>query len=161
NNTYYDPVTSTTFYPDFFVGGLGGQFQFKGEMDELRVWSTKRDASTTLLTRNILVNPSSTGLAMYYRFDGDVSDNVTDISPLHRGAKLTKPATSVFPSTAPIDFASYIWMPGAATTKTNVVNPTTNTLYTLTVTDYKATTGAASLLVTAGASNSIETIRVC
>jgi hypothetical protein len=45
----------------------------------------------------------------------------------------------VSPSAAPIDFATYQWIPGGATTKSIVVNPVSNTVYTLTVTDYKGT----------------------
>ncbi len=161
NSTYYDPVTSTTFYPDFFLGGLGRQFGFKGEMDELRMWSIVKNAAAIQATKNSLVAPLSTGLGLYYRFDGDVSDNVSDISLLHRGATLIKPASSVSPSQAPINFASYKWQPGGLTTNPIVVNPASNTLYTLTVTDYKGTSGSGTLLVSTLKSNTIETIRVC
>lgn len=120
---YQDPVTNANVFPDFFVGGLGRQFGFKGEMDELRVWSTVRDKTAIQATRLSRVAPLSTGLALYYRFDGDVSDGAFDISISNRWAKLIKPATSVSPSMAPIDFVSYNWMPGGATTKSIAAVP--------------------------------------
>ncbi len=156
---YTDPVTTFNTFPDFSLGGLGRQFGFRGEMDELRVWSTVRNAATIQATRNSLVGPLSTGLGLYYRFDGNVSDSALDISTSHRWAKLIKPATSVSPSTVPIDFASYKWLPGGATAKS--ISAASNTLYTLTVTDYKGTPGSTSLMVSTLVSNTIETIRAC
>lgn len=157
----YDPGTNSNLYPDFFLGGLGGQFGFDGEMDELRVWNTVRNATAIQATLNTSVAPMSSGLHLYYRFDGDLSDIAADISSSHRDARFIKPATSVSPSKAPINFTSYKWMPGSATTKSIVVNQASNTLYTLTVTDYKGTAGSGSLMVSPLASNTIETIRVC
>ena len=161
NATYQDPVTGANVFPDFFVGGLGHQFGFNGEMDELRVWGALRDKPAIQATLNSLVSPSSTGLGLYYRFDGDVSDSAVDISVSHRWAKFIKPATSVSTSPAPINFATYKWTPGGATTDSVVVNPASSTLYTLKVEDYKGTTASGSLLVSPLVSKTIETIRVC
>jgi len=158
---YFDPATNTNTFPDFFLAGLGHQFGFNGEMDELRVWSTVRDAAAIQATKNSVVGPLTTGLGLYYRFDGDVSDSALDISVSHRWAKLIKPATSVSPSKAPINFASYSWAPGGSTADTLKVSPAGNTTYTLSVTDYKGTKAYASLLVPALVSNTIDTVRVC
>ena len=116
-------------------------------MDEFRAWGAKKDAAAINATINSIVNPSSAGLGLYYRFDGDVSNGARDISGSNRRATFIKPANSVSVSGAPINFASYKWMPGGAATKSIVVNQASNTVYTLTVTDYKGTTGSDSLLV--------------
>jgi hypothetical protein len=147
NVFYSEAGTGVGIFPDFCLGGLGHKFGFKGEMDEFRAWGAKRDAAAIQTTMNSIVDPFSTSLGLYYRFDGDVSESASDISRSNRKATFIKPATSVSLSTAPINFASYQWMPGGATTKFIVPNPASNTLYTLTVTDYKGTSGSASLLV--------------
>ena len=148
NPFYYEaPGSFVSIFPDFSLAGLGSQFGYKGEMDELRLWSTRRNADSIKATMNSIVDPLSPGLGLYYRFDGDVTAGVSDISSSGRTAKLTKPATSVSPSMAAINFASYKWTPGGDTTKSIVVNQASNTLYNLTVTDYKGTPGSDSLLV--------------
>lgn len=147
NVFYNDPVTNGGIFPDLCLAGLGNQFGFKGEMDEFRAWGAKRDAAAINATINSIVDPSSAGLGLYYRFDGDVSNSAIDISGSNRRATFIKLATSVSASGAPINFASYKWMPGGATTKSIVVNQASNTVYTLTVTDYKGTPGSDSLLV--------------
>ena len=147
NVFYNDSVTNRGVFPDFYLAGLGNQFGFKGEMDEFRAWGAKRDAAAINATINSIVNPSSARLGLYYRFDGDVSNGAIDISGSNRRATFIKPATSVSASGAPINFASYKWMPGGATTKSIVVNQASNTVYTLTVADYKGTLGSDSLLV--------------
>ena len=147
NVFYNDPVTNGGIFPDLCLAGLGNQFGFKGEMDEFRAWGAKRDAAAINATINSIVDPSSAGLGLYYRFDGDVSNGAIDISTSNRKATFIKPATNLSVSGAPINFASYKWMPGGATTKSIVVNQASNTVYTLTVTDYKGTPGSDSLLV--------------
>ena len=148
NPFYWEPSgTGVGIFPDFCLAGLGSQLGYKGEMDELRLWATRRNADSIKATMNTTVNPSSAGLGLYYRFDGDVSKGAMDISSSGRRATFIKPATSVPASMAPINFASYQWMPGGNTAKSIVVNPTSNTLYTLTVKDYKGTPGSNSLLV--------------
>lgn len=145
---YYEPGNSdVSIFPDLHLAGLGSQKGYKGEMDELRLWGSRRNADSVKATMNSIVNPSSYRLGLYYRFDGDISTGVMDISGSARRLRLTKPAASVANSGAPINFASYKWMPGGDTTKSIVVNPTSNTLYTVTATDYKKTTGSTSLLV--------------
>jgi hypothetical protein len=144
---YVDTTTGQTIWPDFFLAGLPGKSGYKGEMDELRLWGTRRNADSIKATMNTIVDPSSAGLGLYYRFDGDVSTGVSDISSSGRKAMLIKPATSVTPLGAPINFASYKWMPGGETTKSIGASPTSNTTYTLTVRDYKGTAGSANLLV--------------
>ncbi len=147
-NAYYDlPGTYVGIFPDFSLGGLGHQFGFKGEMDELRAWATRRDTTAIRATMNSIVDPSSAGLGLYYRFDGEDSNRASDISRSGAPATFIKPATNVSHSGAPINFASHKWMPGGDTTKSVVVNVASNTLYTLTVKDYKGTSGSDSLLV--------------
>jgi hypothetical protein len=152
NVFYEEPVTFVGIFPDFCLGGLGHQFGFKGEMDEFRAWGARRDAAAIKATMNSIVDPSTAGLGLYYRFDEDVSESASDISSSGRRAMFIKPATSVSPSTAPINFASYNWTPGGATTKSFVVNPASKTLYTLAVTDYKGTQGSDTVTVTPNAS---------
>ena len=147
NVFYYEPGTDVGIFPDFCLAGLGSKLGYKGEMDELRLWGKRRNADSIMATMNTIVAPSSAGLGLYYRFDGDVSNGARDISGSNRRATFIKPANSVSVSGAPINFASYKWMPGGAATKSIVVNQASNTVYTLTVTDYKGTTGSDSLLV--------------
>jgi hypothetical protein len=45
-------------------------------MDELRLFSTRRNADSIKATMNTILDPSRGGLGLYYRFDGDVSDGV-------------------------------------------------------------------------------------
>ena len=120
---------------------------YKGEMDELRLWGTRRNADSIKATMNTIVDPSSFRLGLYYRFDGDITNGVPDVSLSGRTATFIKPAASVDTSGAPINFASYNWMPGDDTTKSIIVKPTSNTTYTVTVKDYKGTSASASLLV--------------
>jgi hypothetical protein len=144
---YQDTTTGQTIWPDFFLAGLPGKYGYRGEMDELRLWGTRRSADSIKATMNTIVDPSSFRLGLYYRFDGDVSKGVSDVSSSGRTAMLLKPATSVASSGAPINFASYKWIPGDSTSKSIKVNPASNTIYKVTVTDYKNSTGSASLLV--------------
>jgi hypothetical protein len=144
---FYQAPDGAGVFPDFSLAGLGHQLGYKGEMDELRLFSTRRNADSIKATMNTILDPSRGGLGLYYRFDGDVSAGVMDISSSGRRATLIKPATSVAISGAPINFASHKWMPGGDTTKSIVVNPASNTVYTVTVTDYKKTPGSANLLV--------------
>jgi hypothetical protein len=129
NVFYCGPGTSVGIFPDFCLAGLGHQFGFKGEMDEFRAWGAKRDEAAIRATMNSIVDPFSTSLGLYYRFDGDVSESASDISKSNRSATFIKPATSVSPSTAPINFASYQWMPGGATTKSIVQSGKQHALY--------------------------------
>ncbi|MES2430153.1 MAG: Calx-beta domain-containing protein [Bacteroidota bacterium] len=145
NVLYSEPGTGVGIFPDLCLGGLGTQYGFKGEMDEFRAWGAKRDEAAILKTRDSIVDPWTTGLGLYYRFDEDLSDGASDISKSARTATFMKPATSVAPSTAPINFKTYQWMPGGQTTKSIVINNATSQLYTVTVTDYKGSTGSASL----------------
>jgi sugar lactone lactonase YvrE len=159
--TYSDTVNFDIFFPDFCVGGLGHQYGFKGEMDELRVWNSKRNEASILATKNLLANPLAEDLALYYRFDGDINNVGKDLGKYHREALFIKPPTITSSSRAPINFHSYEWMPGGATTHSIEVNPATSTNYTLTVTDYKGTPGSTSLIVSPVANETIETISVC
>jgi len=148
NLSYYEtPDSYVSIWPSFYLGGLPGKFGYKGEMDELRIWGKRRNADSIKATMNTIVDPSTPGLGLYYRFDGDVSKGVSDVSMSGRTALLSKPATSVASSGAPINFASLKWMPGGETTTTVKAAPSSNTLYTVTVTDYKGSTGSNNLLV--------------
>jgi hypothetical protein len=141
------PGSSVGIFPDFYLAGLPGKSGYKGEMDELRLWSTIRNTDSIKADMNSLVNPQRPGLGLYYRFDGDVSAGVNDVSSSGRIATLVKPATSIATSGAPLNFASYKWMPKGETTKSVIANPASNTLYSVTVTDYRATSASNSLLV--------------
>ncbi|MEO7309645.1 MAG: LamG-like jellyroll fold domain-containing protein [Chitinophagaceae bacterium] len=146
-NVFYSAPDGAGVFPDFSLAGLGSKLGYNGEMDELRLWGKRRNADSIKATMNTIVDPRSTGLGLYYRFDGDVSARARDIASSNRNAVFIKPATSVDSSGAPINFTSYQWMPGGATTKSIVANPTSNTIYTVTVTDYKGTSGSNTLLV--------------
>ncbi|UEG50678.1 GEVED domain-containing protein [Ferruginibacter lapsinanis] len=143
-NVFYSDSLGVGIFPDFCLGGLGSQFGFKGEMDEFRAWGAKRDAAAILKTKDSIVDPWSTGLGLYYRFDEDLSDSARDISKSNRPANFIQPGISVYPSTAPINYAAYQWIPGGATSKSIVINCADNTLYTLTVTDYNGRQGSVS-----------------
>jgi hypothetical protein len=149
NLFYNEPGTNVGIFPDFSLAGLGSQLGYKGEMDELRLWGTRRNADSIKATMNTIVDPSSAGLGLYYRFDEDSIHSTVDIAKSCRRATFSKPVTNISSSTAPIDFASYQWMPGGATTKSIDVNPLSDTIYTLKVTDYKGTAGSDSLSVIA------------
>jgi hypothetical protein len=144
---YNDAPAPKNISNDLFLAGLGTQYGFKGEMDEFRAWDRRRNADSIQATMNTIVAPMSPGLGLYYRFDEGVGEGAMDISKSNRRVRFIKPATPVDTSGAPIHFASYNWMPGNSTTKSIVVKPTSNTVYTLTVTDYKNTSGSATLLV--------------
>ena len=144
---YNDSASPKNISYDLILAGLGSNYGFKGEMDEFRAWSTRRNADSINATMNKIVNPQTAGLGLYYRFDGGVSEGSMDISKSNRRIIFIKPATSVALSGAPINFASYKWMPTSETTKSIVVNGTTSGLYSITVTDYKGTSGRDSLLV--------------
>ncbi len=147
-NPWYDePGTFVGIFPDFYLAGLGTHSGYNGEMDELRLFSTRRNADSIKATMNTILDPERGGLGLYYRFDGDVENSVMDNSLSGRRAEFIKPATSVPLSGAPLNFASHKWIPGGDTTKSIVVNPASNTVYTVTVTDYKKASGSASLLV--------------
>jgi hypothetical protein len=148
-NPFYQGAVGTfeTVSPNFFLAGLPGTTGYKGEMDELRLFSTRRNADSVKATMNIILDPKRGGLGLYYRFDGDVTNGVMDISMSGRRAVLAKPATNVDTSGAPLHFASHTWMPGGETTKSIIVNPAIQTEYSVTVKDYKESTASANILV--------------
>jgi sugar lactone lactonase YvrE len=160
--SYRDQVTNQYIAPDFTLGGLGTQFGFKGYMDEVRMWSTPLTSGTILANMNKSVSPTSSGLALYYRFDESGRDTLVDQSLTQRNATFINVPVREIPSTAPIYYNSYLWSPGGSTSRNITVNPTVKTLYKLSVTDYKGAVGVDSLEVPAILkSTTIETIRIC
>ncbi|MES2647966.1 MAG: LamG-like jellyroll fold domain-containing protein [Bacteroidota bacterium] len=155
-----DPVTNEYFYADFFLGGLGTQYRFKGEMDELRIWQQRKNAQQIQATMNRTVDPLDPLLSLYYRFDEQEGNTLMDISKSNRTARFQKSPEWV-PSKAPLKFATYSWMPGGAITSSVNVPPGTNTQYTLTVTDYKNTSGSATITPANKSTSSTENVRVC
>ncbi len=110
---------------------------FKGLIDEMRVWSVAKTGAEIQSTKNSSVPASSTGLVGYWRFNEGSGTVATDISPAGNSANfLNSPAW--VSSAAPIQ-SSYTWTPatGLNISSGGIVkaNPTTTTTYTVTATN--------------------------
>ena len=149
----------------FTFGGLDSTKNlFTGSIDEIRWWApkTQRTGADILANMNTLVSSSSPGLVLNYRFDDADGDSLIDNSNSNRSANLIN-APVLEPSTVPINYNSYLWSPGGATTPSiTSTNRQTSTKYTVTVTDYKGTAGASSVEMPVNLkSTSTETVSIC
>ncbi|MFZ4561190.1 MAG: LamG-like jellyroll fold domain-containing protein, partial [Saprospiraceae bacterium] len=127
------------------IGSMGpalGDWLFKGKIDEVRVWNTARSQAQISSNMNKGV-AAQAGLVGYYTFDEAQGNTVGDLSGTgnlgsFQGAQVSR----VSASDTPLDYASYAWSPGGASTKSITAN-TSNT-YTATVTNGAGLTASAS-----------------
>jgi hypothetical protein len=96
------PVLAATYAPTsdgFTLGGTGAE-RFTGQLEELRIWRTRR--TTEQLQDNMFrrIEGEQSDLVAYYTFDGEPGGRLTDQGP--RGNTLAVVAGSFQPSTAPV-----------------------------------------------------------
>ena len=96
------PVPAATYAPtsDGFTLGGTGTDRFTGQLEELRIWRTRR--TTEQLQDNLFrrIEGEQSDLVAYYTFDGEPGARLTDQGP--RGNTLAVVAGSYQPSTAPV-----------------------------------------------------------
>ena len=96
------PVSAATYAPtaDGFALGGTGTDRFTGQLEELRVWRTRR--TTEQLQDNMFrrIEGEQRDLVAYYTFDGEPGTRLTDQGP--RGNTLQVVGGTYQPSTAPV-----------------------------------------------------------
>ena len=96
------PVPAATYAPtsDGFALGGTGTDRFTGQLEELRIWRTRR--TTEQLQDNLFrrIEGEQRDLVAYYTFDGEPGARLTDQGP--RGNTLAVVAGTYQPSTAPV-----------------------------------------------------------
>lgn len=71
-----------------FIGSNSDGANFKGNIDELRLWNISRDSAEIAADYSRLLTGGEKGLAAYWRFDATISDQFYDIS--HDGEKYNR-----------------------------------------------------------------------
>ena len=119
---------------------------FAGNIDELRIWNTPRSNSQINDNRFSFVNPATSGLVAYYKFDEGTGTSTADATGAGNAGTLTNGATWVTPSTVPISYANYLWSPGGQTSSS--INVSSSGSYTVTATNFQgcSATSAATVI---------------
>ena len=95
------------------------QFNFYGNIDEVRIWSVAKTQEEIAATMNKEVAPDSPNLTAYFKMDESAGTTaLNSASPANSGTLVNNPAW-VVPSTVPIS-NSYLWSTGATTSSINV-----------------------------------------
>ena len=88
---------------------------FSGKMDEVRIWNIARSGVEIAAGMSVGVAPASTGLKAYYKFDESTGPTMIDATGNgNTGTPSGSPVRDI-PSSAPINFNSYLWSPGGST----------------------------------------------
>ncbi|MES2701288.1 MAG: Ig-like domain-containing protein [Bacteroidota bacterium] len=103
---------------------------FTGKIDEVRIWNTARTTSAISADMSQGVLPSSAGLVAYYKLDETSGTTVVNAVGNGNNGTLVNSPTRLA-STAPMNFNSYAWAPGGATTSAITASATGN--YSVTV----------------------------
>ncbi|MFM8362108.1 MAG: LamG-like jellyroll fold domain-containing protein, partial [Haliscomenobacter sp.] len=127
------------------IGNMGptlGDWLFNGKIDEVRVWNTVRTQAQISAGMSTGI-AAQAGLVGYYPFDEVTGSLVSDLSGTgnlgsFQGAKVARLSAS----DAPIDYNTYAWLPGGASTRSITAN--TSGTYTVTVTNGAGITASAS-----------------
>ena len=110
---------------------LASQYQFYGNIDEVRIWSVAKTQAEIFAAMNKEVAPDSPNLTAYFKMDESAGTTaLNSASPANSGTLVNNPAW-VVPSTVPIS-NSYLWSTDATTSSINV---TEGGSYGLTVTN--------------------------
>lgn len=134
-----------------FDPGCGGRIPYNGKMDDVQIWSRARTASEIANSYNKLINPASTNLTAYYRFDESNGRYAYDVTAAGNHGTITGTVTREIPTTAPLPTMAtsgitYTWSPttalSAGTGASVTANPTATTTYTVTATN--TTTGCTN-----------------
>lgn len=130
------------------IGSMGpvlGDWLFNGKIDEVRVWNTTRTQAqiTANMSKGIA---AQTGLVGYYTLDENQGSTVSDLSNTGNvGAFAGSLVNRISASDAPIDYNTYAWSSGSASTKSITAN--TSGTYTVTVTNGAGIAASTSELV--------------
>lgn len=126
-----------------FDPGCGGRIPFNGKLDEVRIWNKTRSASEISGTYKDVIDPATSSLKAYWRFDENNGKNFYDLTAGNNHGVLTNTVGREKPSTAPVLSATsgtvtYAWAPATGISPTTgspvTANPTSTTTYTLTST---------------------------
>ena len=121
-------------------------YQFYGEIDEIRIWNNVRTATEINNNKNLTVsvNPA---LVAYYQFDEGSGSLASDAANGNTATLLdavSPPQWMV--SGAPINYATYAWSPGGATT--NPLSTNVGGSYTVSVSAGGCTNTSAPIIIT-------------
>ena len=89
----YAATLNNSAQPLRIGSGAGGNYPWKGRIDEARVWGVARSAADIAANYNHLLTGAEAGLAGYWRFDEAGSLSFTDLSPNANTGTMTAPAT--------------------------------------------------------------------
>lgn len=127
------------------LGKPGALYNFKGEIDEVRIWNTALTEAQINTAKGLIVNYSNTMVANY-RFEAGTGTTVADNGYGNPATMIGSPQWTV--STAPFYnyTPTYLWSPGGATTSTLNVN--TAGSYTVTVNAGGCTNTSDPIIIT-------------
>lgn len=134
--TYPTPFIGSQSSNDLILGNGYAGF-YAGEMDEVRIWKVARTASEISSNMNRLINPNTTDLVGYWRFDEPSGNAVLDASGFSQTGTMMSATTRITNSMAPIK-PTYTWTPTSNLTTLNdsmvLVTPPTTTTYSVVAT---------------------------
>ncbi len=117
-----------------------------GTIDEVRVWNTPRTQSEIALSMNSSVLTNSSSLVAYYKLDDLVSDYpVNSVTGVSTATLIGAPLITA--SAAPVNYATYLWSVGAATTPVLTANVDGVSSFSVTVTDINGCSNTVSQVV--------------
>ena len=127
------------------LGKPGALYNFKGEIDEVRIWNTALTEAQINTAKGLIVNYSNTMVANY-RFEAGTGTTVADNGYGNPATMIGSPQWTV--STAPFYnyTPTYLWSPGGATTSTLNVNSAGS--YTVTVNAGGCTNTSDPIIIT-------------
>jgi len=111
-----------------------GGLYFKGTIDQVSFWNTSRTSGQLQTEMNTVLAGNESGLVAYYKFDEGSGTTTADATSNARTGTLQNAPTWVA-ATEPIVFSSYLWSPGNQTTSVITDAPSTNTTYSVYVTN--------------------------
>jgi sugar lactone lactonase YvrE len=132
-----------------------------GTVDEIRVWNTARSQSAIAASMNKQVATNSASLVGYYKFDDLNADYpANSVTGISTATLIGSP--EVKPSAAPVNYESYLWSAGGATTSVLTANVDGVSSFTVTVTDVNGCRNTVSKVVPISQpSSSTQTASAC
>ena len=100
---------------------LSSEYQFLGNIDEVRVWSRAKTQEEVAATMNKEVTPNAQNLVAYFKLnESSGTTTLNSAYPANSGTLINGPVW-VIPSTVPLNY-SYLWSTGATTPDVSVTD---------------------------------------